>query len=636
MALSRFVLPFADVGAGIRPSSGAKLFFYATGTSTPKSTFTDATGSTANTNPVIANANGVFPAIFFNGSFNVALKDSNNVQIWTADPVNSKEVGTIYATTLDLIASEQASSANDIVESQGYTAKGDGGGAQWKQNGVTGQTASQSPAQLGDALLNDANGNQWGLVFYDSGVNGSALGILVDGSDTTLAFQAAVNHTVLSFSRSRNPKLNLPVGKLIFSQIIINAADSGSSKTNGRIIISGAGRINTNLVCNSDSLDAILIKSGKVNLNNFTVSSDGVSRSKTLGAGAGIKIDSTDGVNPDSVTIAKFNFYEIQVINQPGNGFDFINTELLDIANCASEDNGGHGYSYNGDNYGGDLKGITNISTNCRARVNAGKGFNVLSMSECTFINLQSLSNDDADEFFSNGRGTILINPDIEGGTGALLTNGAKLAGLGSGIIGGLISNVENGIVLTGEGQFVTRPHFTNSGASFPMAVAVTTTSATNYDVNLSRHDYTSQNITKTLQPSAVHAGGMQFEGKFQSFSTSIGGQNSFTVTNSTPFSFGDDGLGSVGSSIYFVTLESNALITIPTTFKNGQEFTIVFKQDSTGSRALTFSGSNWIETNSSTGNSANTYSTFKFQIIEDQSFNSFFVQIGAQMPWVV
>jgi hypothetical protein len=168
MALSRFVLPYADVGAGIRPSSGAKLFFYATGTSTPKSTFTDDTGATANTNPVIANANGVFPAIFFNGSFNVALKDSNDVQIWTSDPVTSNALGEIYETTLDLIASEQAASTNDIVECQGYTTKGDGGGAQWRQNGVTGQTVSQSPTQLGDALLNDANGNQWAMLLTNT------------------------------------------------------------------------------------------------------------------------------------------------------------------------------------------------------------------------------------------------------------------------------------------------------------------------------------------------------------------------------------------------------------------------------------------------------------------------------------
>jgi hypothetical protein len=88
MALSRFVLPFADVGAGITPSSGAKLYFYATGTTTPSTTYADSTGDTPNANPVIAYANGIFPAIFLSGIFNVVLKDANDVQIWTADPVS--------------------------------------------------------------------------------------------------------------------------------------------------------------------------------------------------------------------------------------------------------------------------------------------------------------------------------------------------------------------------------------------------------------------------------------------------------------------------------------------------------------------------------------------------------------------
>jgi hypothetical protein len=97
MALSRFVLPFADVGGGIRPSSGAKLFFYATGTSTPATTFSDSTGTTPNTNPVIADANGVFPNIFINGIFKAVLKDKNDVQIWEADPVSGiPSIGTDF------------------------------------------------------------------------------------------------------------------------------------------------------------------------------------------------------------------------------------------------------------------------------------------------------------------------------------------------------------------------------------------------------------------------------------------------------------------------------------------------------------------------------------------------------------
>ena len=43
----------------------------------------------------------------------------------------------------------------DTVTFEGVAASGDGGTATWQHNGITGQAPSQSPAQLGDALLND-------------------------------------------------------------------------------------------------------------------------------------------------------------------------------------------------------------------------------------------------------------------------------------------------------------------------------------------------------------------------------------------------------------------------------------------------------------------------------------------------
>jgi len=87
MALSRFVLPFADVGSGIRPSANAELFFYATGTTTPKDTFNCPDGTTANSNPVVSDVNGLFPDIFMSGAYKVVLQDKNGVQQWEADPV---------------------------------------------------------------------------------------------------------------------------------------------------------------------------------------------------------------------------------------------------------------------------------------------------------------------------------------------------------------------------------------------------------------------------------------------------------------------------------------------------------------------------------------------------------------------
>ena len=69
-----------------------------------------------------------------------------------------------FNTLTGFLSSKSSSpTTGDTVTFEGYAAIGDGGAATWQHNGITGQTPSQSPAQLGDALLNDGNGNQWEL-----------------------------------------------------------------------------------------------------------------------------------------------------------------------------------------------------------------------------------------------------------------------------------------------------------------------------------------------------------------------------------------------------------------------------------------------------------------------------------------
>lgn len=69
------------------PVPGAKLYFYDTGTSTPRDTYTDATGATANANPVVCDSAGRMPAIFLSDSpYKVVAKDSDNNTLWTRDP----------------------------------------------------------------------------------------------------------------------------------------------------------------------------------------------------------------------------------------------------------------------------------------------------------------------------------------------------------------------------------------------------------------------------------------------------------------------------------------------------------------------------------------------------------------------
>jgi hypothetical protein len=165
---TRFNLPFADVGSGIKPSDGAQLFFYETGTDTLKNTWTTSAASVANSNPVIANAIGVFPAIFLTGDYWVTLKDKNNVQSWAGVPISSN-LSETSATIAALIA-DASVQAGVLVSTAGYGAAGDSGGASYLP-----KTASQASSD-GDFIggyVNHAANN--GLKLILQPVNGSVL-----------------------------------------------------------------------------------------------------------------------------------------------------------------------------------------------------------------------------------------------------------------------------------------------------------------------------------------------------------------------------------------------------------------------------------------------------------------------------
>src|ERR1700686_4505770 len=64
------------------PLQGGQLFAYQAGTTTPQNTFTNQGGLTANTNPVILDANGEAD-VWLNGDYKFVLQDSNGNPIWT-------------------------------------------------------------------------------------------------------------------------------------------------------------------------------------------------------------------------------------------------------------------------------------------------------------------------------------------------------------------------------------------------------------------------------------------------------------------------------------------------------------------------------------------------------------------------
>lgn len=88
----RFYEPIARIftNAGVI-GVGYKYYFYATGTTTPVTTYQNAGLTIANTNPVLSDANGRFPEIWYSdlSQLKLIVKDSSDNTIETVDPVGA-------------------------------------------------------------------------------------------------------------------------------------------------------------------------------------------------------------------------------------------------------------------------------------------------------------------------------------------------------------------------------------------------------------------------------------------------------------------------------------------------------------------------------------------------------------------
>lgn len=106
----------ADINFSLgAPTPSGKLYFYESGTSTPKQTYADISESVANSHPVLLDSAGREPNIFYSGSAKVVLEDSAGQQIWERDPVGGESLlGNFSDFNITIIYG-----VNDIVEDGG-------------------------------------------------------------------------------------------------------------------------------------------------------------------------------------------------------------------------------------------------------------------------------------------------------------------------------------------------------------------------------------------------------------------------------------------------------------------------------------------------------------------------------------
>jgi hypothetical protein len=96
-----FIYPARATDSDGNPLSGAKLFFYQTGTTTPASVYVSSTLDQAHANPVVANAAGLFSAIYLDPevTYRVVAKTSDEgTTMFDLDPVGGPEGGQTFAT----------------------------------------------------------------------------------------------------------------------------------------------------------------------------------------------------------------------------------------------------------------------------------------------------------------------------------------------------------------------------------------------------------------------------------------------------------------------------------------------------------------------------------------------------------
>ena len=189
------IIPLAEISVNFAGGAEAPIY-------------TTSSGGVPVTQPLISTASGKATFYIEPGVYDIASQDPISLTTSTfaneeigasrASLTKDKDVDFYFSTAEDLINNEfdQALITDVIANSFGYSAKGDGGGAEWQFKGVTGQTPSQSPAQLGnDNLLNDGNGNQWELVEGSSPLNPLAVNGTSVSSDSDIITPSSVADT---------------------------------------------------------------------------------------------------------------------------------------------------------------------------------------------------------------------------------------------------------------------------------------------------------------------------------------------------------------------------------------------------------------------------------------------------------